>query len=135
MIRILLTSVIILFSLTAFSQIEVGGSKDGKPAPKVWMESNIYNCGKIPWNTPMTYTFEIKNTGNAPLLITKAEPTCNCTLVDYTKTEIAPGELGFVKATYDAKYVGQFQKAVFLFTNAYEGQIDLTLKGEVIQVK
>lgn len=133
--RNLLSVIILLFSFSAFAQIEVGGSKDGKPAPKVWMETNTYNFGNVPLGTPVSITFELKNTGNAPLVITKAEPTCNCTLVDYTKTEIAPGEKGYVKATYDAAIMGKFDKRVFVYSNAYEGEMDLILKGEVIYVK
>lgn len=129
------TAFLLLVSVSAIGQVEIGGSKDGKPAPKLFLDSNVYNFGNVPLGQPVSVTFEIKNTGNAPLLITKAEPTCNCTLVDYTKTEIAPGATGFVKATYDAKMMGKFDKRIFVFTNAFEGEMDLILKGEVIYVK
>lgn len=132
----LLTVFILFLTYSAsFGQIEVGGSKDGTPSSKVWMETNVYNFGNVPLGTPVSITFEVKNSGNAPLLITKVDPSCNCTLVDYTKNEIAPGEKGFVKATYDAKIMGKFDKRIFLYTNAFEGEMDLILKGEVIYVK
>ena len=130
----LFTLISLLISLSAYAQIEVGGSTDGKPAPKFWIESNTLNLGNIPLSVPVTVTFEIKNSGNAPLIITKAEPSCDCTLVDFSKNEIAPGETGFVKATYDAKILGKFDKRVFISTNAYEGTMDLVLKGEVIYI-
>lgn len=130
----LLTLIILFFSATVFAQIELGGSKDLKPAPKLWIESNTWNFGNVPLGTPVSVTFEIKNTGTAPLLITNAVPTCNCTLVDYTKTEIAPGEKGFVKATYDAKIIGKFDKRVFVYCNAFEGEMDLVLKGNVVLI-
>ena len=133
--KVLLSTIIFLFSVSVHAQVEVGGSADGKPSPKLWMETNTYNFGIVPLGTPVSITFEIKNTGNAPLSITKAEPSCQCTLVDYTKTNIAPGETGFVKATYDAAIMGKFDKRIFLFTNAYEGEMDLILKGEVIYMK
>ncbi len=131
----LFTLIVLFFCVSASAQIEVGGSKDGTPAPKFWVESNVYNFGNVPLGIPVSITFEIKNTGNAPLVITKADPSCNCTLVDYSKTEIAPGEKGFVKATYDAKIAGKFDKRIFVFTNAFEGELDLALKGEVIYIK
>ena len=130
----LFTFISLLLSLSAFAQIEVGGSTDGKPAPKFWIESNTLNLGNVPLSEPVTVTFEIKNTGNAPLIITKAVPTCDCTLVDYSKNEIAPAEIGFVTVTYDAKILGKFDKRVFISTNAYEGAMDLTIKGEVIYI-
>ena len=133
--KTLLTTIILLFSISSFAQVIVGGSKDGTPSPKLWIESTTWNFGNVPLGTPVSTTFEIMNIGNAPLLITKAEPTCNCTLVDYTKTEIAPGEKGFVKATYDAAIMGKFDKRVFIYSNAYEGEMDLILKGEVIYIK
>ena len=131
----LLSAFILLFSFSAFSQIEVGGSMDGRPAAKMWLETNIYNFGNVPLGSPVSIVFEIKNTGDAPLTITKAEPSCNCTLVDFTKTPISPGEKGFVRATYDAAILGAFDKRIFVYSNAYEGEMDLVLKGTVIYVK
>lgn len=131
----LLTLLFLLFSFSTFAQIELGGTTNGLPAPKLWIESNVNNFGNVPLGIPVSVTFEIKNTGNAPLILNKAEATCNCTLVDFTKTEIAPGEKGFIKATYDAKIMGKFDKRIFLSSNAYEGAMDLILKGEVIYIK
>ena len=133
--RNLFTSVFFLFYFSAFAQVELGGSNDGSPSPKLWMETNTYNFGNIPLGNPVSINFEIKNTGNTDLIIEEAQPTCNCILVDYSKTPITPGEKGFVKATYDAAIMGKFDKRVFLYTNAFEGEMDLILKGEVIYIK
>ncbi len=131
----ILTILILFLGHLSFGQIELGVSKDGVSAPKLWMESNVFTFGKIPLGIPVSISFELKNTGNAPLLFTKVEPSCNCTLLEYTKTEILPGQLGFVKATYDAKILGKFDKRIFVSSNAFEGAMDLILTGEVIYIK
>ena len=47
----------------------------------------------------VTTEFEFKNTGNAPLLITRTAASCGCTTPEYPKEPIAPGKSGVIKVT------------------------------------
>lgn len=61
-------------------------------------------------------TFVVKNTGDAPLAITRVIASCGCTTPEWTKEPIAPGASGNIKITYDPKgRPGRSQKQ-FQFT-------------------
>ncbi len=78
--------------------------------------------------------FSIRNTGPTPLLIYNAEPSCGCTLGDWTRDPIAPGDSGTVTAIFNPKnLVGIIDKTVGVYTNAHFSKvIVLELRGEVI---
>jgi hypothetical protein len=92
-----------------------------------------HDFGKIKKDVPVTYTFEVKNNGNAPLVLADVKASCGCTTADFTKTPIAPGQVGFVKAQYNAKNTGAFTKTVTVTANTTPNTTVLTLSGEVIE--
>ena len=78
--------------------------------------------------------FTFKNTGNTNLIIQKVEPSCGCTLGEYTKEPIPPGKTGTVTAIFNPRnQIGIIDKTVGVYTNAYYASIVvLELRGEVI---
>jgi hypothetical protein len=90
------------------------------------------DLGKIKQDIPTTAVFEVTNIGTEPLLIEQATPTCGCTIGDYTKEPIAPGKVGYIKATYNAKNIGMFEKRLNVKFAGYDMQ-NITIKGEVMK--
>ncbi|MCD8179636.1 MAG: DUF1573 domain-containing protein [Tannerellaceae bacterium] len=79
-----------------------------------------------------THSFVIKNTGTAPLVITRVIALCGCTTPEWTKEPIAPGQTGEIKVTYDPKgRPGTFAKTINVYSNGKKGSYVLTIKGEV----
>ena len=79
--------------------------------------------------------FIIKNTGNAPLVISNVTSSCGCTTPNWTKAPIAPGATGTVTATYGAKgRPGPFSKSISVYTNVSTTPKRLTIKGNVTPV-
>jgi hypothetical protein len=95
-----------------------------------WNE-NTHDFGKIPVNNPASVTFTVKNNGKTPLLITAAKSSCGCTVAEYTKEPIKPGESGIAKATYNAAHAGPFTKTVTVTFDGIASPDVLTIKGEV----
>lgn len=90
------------------------------------------DLGNVKLGKPATAIFEITNIGKKPLLIEQANPTCGCTITDYTKTSILPSEKGMVKAIYNAANMGSFRKTIAVkFTGIDETQA-ITSNGEVV---
>ena len=82
--------------------------------------------------------FEFKNTGDAPLLITKVYSTCGCTIPKKPEKPIMPGASGIIEVKYDvsAKRKGPIRKTITVYTNATnieQGIISLKIKGTVIE--
>lgn len=96
-----------------------------------WAETQ-FDFGAIKKDVPVTHEFSFTNSGNDVLIISSVQASCGCTVTDYTKTPLPPGEKGFVKATYNAAKAGVFSKTLTI--NANTGTpVVLTIKGEVVE--
>lgn len=72
------------------------------------------------------------NIGQFPIQITSVKTSCGCTLADWTKEIIQPGDSGFVEAFYDPKgRPGPFEKAVYVYTDGVPYSHFLTIAGDV----
>jgi hypothetical protein len=129
---VLIVLMLSAFTIVANSQELALNAKNASPAYK-WVTDTIISLGKIELNKPKEVVFEFINTGAEPLIITKVEPSCGCTSVDFSRNPIKKGEKGFIKTTYNAASSGFFQKTLTVFANTPEYKKVLTIKGEVIK--
>ena len=86
----------------------------------------LHNFGKFPEDSPkVSCVFSFTNVGDAPLVINQAIASCGCTVPQYTKAPIKPGEKGEIKVTYNGagKFPGHFKKSITVRTN---GKIEMT---------
>lgn len=63
--------------------------------------------------------FRLTNTSKAPLIIASAVGSCGCTVPEYPKEPIAPGQTVIIKVRYDTQRIGHFEKQV---TVSFEGK-------------
>ncbi|MFA6277131.1 MAG: DUF1573 domain-containing protein [Pedobacter sp.] len=104
-----------------------------KPA-EFKFDTETHDFGKVTLNKPVVYTFNFTNIGDAPLIITKVETTCGCTVGEYTQTPVKKGEKGFVKVTLTpAGSPLPFNKAITLTSNARTTIKVLYIKGESVE--
>ena len=102
-------------------------------APDFKWEIATHDFGKIKQGVPVTVTFKFTNTGKAPLIISQAKGSCECTKAEFMPSPIPPGKSGWVKATYDASKVGTFNRNVTVTANTDDGPVQLQIKGEVLE--
>ena len=79
-------------------------------------------------------TFEFKNTGTAPLIISDVKSTCGCTVPSKPTEPIMPGKTGKIDVKYNMS-PGIIRKTITVESNAVNydgGHIPLMIKGEVI---
>ena len=103
----------------------------GYAQPKATFDKMTHEFGVVLWKHPATATFQIKNDGDKPLVISNVTTSCGCTVADWTKEPIAPGAIGVVTSTFDAKALGHFYKDIGVYCNASARPIYLMLRGEV----
>jgi hypothetical protein len=101
------------------------------PSAIVEWERTTADFGTIKKGEPVSEKFFFTNKSDQPITIIKTKTSCGCTVTEHTKSEIAPGEKGYVKAQYNAAKVGAFTKTVQVFTSADENPFTLTIKGVV----
>lgn len=121
----------ILFTLAAFV-VTTCAVAQSKVADIAAFKAETIDLGKIKVGNPTTATFVVKNIGKAPLIIEAANPTCGCTIGDYTKAPIAPGKSGTITATYNAASVAPFTKTMTVKFAGVEEVKNITIKGEVL---
>lgn len=99
----------------------------------ITFDKTEHEFGKILQGEVVTYSFHFTNTGNAPLLITKVNTSCGCTVGEYPREPIKPGQDGFIKATYDSKGHHGFQsRALSVDANTNPSTTVLRFKADVM---
>lgn len=101
--------------------------------PRISSNKEVHNFGQIEWKRPVEVEYTITNTGNEPLVLTDVTTSCACSVAEWTKEPIAPGAKGMVKASFDAKMLGHFEKSIAIYSNAEPHLIYLKFRGEVVR--
>lgn len=79
------------------------------------------------------HVFRIKNTGDAPLIISHVQSSCGCAEPEWTSDPIQPGEIGDVVISYSPKNrPGPFRKNLTVYSNVKGRHNKLTITGVVI---
>mgnify|MGYP000164967149 CR=1 FL=1 len=122
----------LFFSLLAFTfATTLFAQKKANDVAK--FNTETYDFGKIKQNVPATATFVVTNITTEPLIIEAANPTCGCTISDYTKAPIAPGKTGYIKATYNAATPGGIHKTLTVKFAGADDIKQINLAGEVLE--
>lgn len=96
------------------------------------IKAETIDLGKIPQGVPAVSTFIVTNIGKTDLIIESANPTCGCTVGDYTKSPIKPGETGKITATFNAAAVGPIDKHMNVKFAGADDTKSIGFKGEVL---
>lgn len=96
-------------------------------------DKNIHDYGTIYQNADGRSEFTFKNTGSEPLVLSSVRSSCGCTIPQWPKEPILPGQSGVIVVTYDTKRVGTINKQITVLSNATESQVILNIKGNVLQ--
>jgi hypothetical protein len=93
---------------------------------EIKFEKLTHDFGTFSESAPVvTCTFNYTNTGDKPLVINQAVASCGCTVPEYTKEPVQPGQKGTIKVTYNGtgKFPGHFKKSITIRTN---GKVEMT---------
>jgi hypothetical protein len=108
-----------------------------KPA-QIKFDKTTHNFGNFSEKEPVvSCTFTFSNVGEQPLVINQAVASCGCTVPEYTKTPIQPGEKGEIKVTYNGtgKFPGHFKKSITVRTNGAVEMTRLYIEGDMTEAK
>lgn len=94
-------------------------------------EKEAINYGKVEKKSNGERVFTFTNIGNMPLIISRVQSTCGCTIPKKPEKPIMPGEKGEIKVSYDTKRVGGFSKSITITSNAKNALKVIKIKGFV----
>jgi hypothetical protein len=122
--KIFLFAATLVFGLAVMAQT--------KTDDNVKFNTEKHDFGKIKQGVPVTYFFEIKNTGDKPIVVENASASCGCTIPEKPEKPIAPGATGKLKVQYSAAAMGPFKKDVFIKLAGIEQPKTVQIVGEVV---
>ncbi len=125
--KFLLSAVVLAITSGVFAQPQAK-----KVADVAKFEKETIDFGKIKQSIPAKGTFTVTNISSVPLIIEQANPTCGCTISDYTKEPIAPGKNGVINATYNAANAGHFEKHLTVKFAGIDELKSITFTGDVL---
>ncbi len=111
-------------------------SADGKnntSLPDIKFDEETHDFGRITQGEKVTYGFKFKNTGGTNLIISSASGSCGCTVPEYPKKPIAPGEEATVNVVFSSEgKSGLVEKSVTIVTNCEPSTKIIYIKANII---
>ena len=100
--------------------------------PELTFDQDMHDFGRLSAGENISYSFHFRNTGTADLVISSCNATCGCTVADYPRHRIAPGEEGYVTVTFkSAGKAGQQYQEVTVVSNTQPSHTRLKILAQV----
>ncbi len=127
--------VLFIFSCSDETQTKKEETKDnGTGITSIEFPEESHDFGQIIQGERVEHTFIVKNTGDKNLIMKSVTATCGCTVPDYDKAPIAPGETGKIKVTFDSNNrEGQQNKTITVIANTEPDSHKLVITGNVVK--
>lgn len=123
--KFILTAILAIVAIFAYAD----GTAD------IQFEKTTHDFGQFSEDAPVvTCKFKFTNTGDELLVIHQAIASCGCTVPEYPKAPIKPGESGEITVTYngEGKFPGHFKKSITIRTNGKNEIIRLYVSGDMV---
>ena len=134
MLRKMMKKMIVMALMLVGAQVALLAQK---PA-EIKFEKTSHNFGTFSEKDPkVTCTFTYTNVGEQPLVVNQAIASCGCTVPEFTKTPVQPGEKGEIKVTYNGagKFPGHFKKSITVRCNGAVEMTRLYIEGDMTEAK
>ncbi len=104
----------------------------GAPTTTVEFKELEWDFGEIVQGDKVTHVFQFTNTGSEPLILNSAKGSCGCTVPEWPREPILPGEEGEIKVTFNSKgKKGKQTKSVTLTGNTDPNPVRLLVKAQI----
>jgi hypothetical protein len=101
-------------------------------APEISFAKTVHDYGTIMQGADGTCEFKFTNTGKEPLILSKPQSSCGCTVPTWPQEPILPGKSDVIKVTYNTNNIGPINKTVTVSSNAKTSRVVLSIKGTVV---
>jgi hypothetical protein len=95
----------------------------------------VYDAGRVAKGEMIHAKFKVENTGDYALVLSDVKGSCSCTVADWSKDPIAPGESGFIKAKVNTENFskGPMKRSIRILSNTTPEQTVVTVQAIIIQ--
>lgn len=107
--------------------------RENTKMPFIEFEQDFHDFGKLIQGEKVSYAFKFTNTGKTDLIISRVSSSCGCTVPDYPKTPVKPGETKKIDVKFDSEHRRGFQnKTVTIVSNAQPSAKVLRIKAQIV---
>jgi hypothetical protein len=118
------------------SVVNVPNSASGATSeglPKFEFKTMEHDFGKVIQGERVGFAFKFKNVGEADLVIANISTTCGCTVSEYPKTPVKPGEENVINVTFDSGGKEGFQhKVLTIAANTQPAITEISISALII---
>lgn len=108
------------------------GPRADQGLAEITFNETSYDFGTVKDGDLVTYSYIFTNTGKIPLVIENATASCGCTVPEWPKEPIPPGEEGQIDVEFNSKNrPGRANKSVTITANTNPPKTFLQLSGTV----
>ena len=101
--------------------------------PFIKFDSLMISIGSILSGEKAGIDFVYTNTGGQELEVLEARVSCGCTVPEWKKEKVGPGQKGNIRVIYDSSgELGMQNKSIRIISNARNREVDLIISAEVI---
>ncbi|MFA7401435.1 MAG: DUF1573 domain-containing protein [Bacteroidales bacterium] len=112
--------------------VSADNKKQQEDMPKFEFERTEHDFGTLKQGEKVSFTYKFKNAGKANLIISTVVPSCGCTVAQFTKTPVKPGESGFITISLNTdNKKGLVRKHVAVQANTYPAETKLWFTANV----
>lgn len=116
------------------SQTSLIQETKNNPQTSLALSENHWDFKDVKKGESVEHIYEVTNTGVNPLIISQVKPTCGCTVPEYTKEPIMPGQKGNITLRFDSSaFDGLQNKQVEVYANVETAPIVLTFSANVVK--
>lgn len=108
------------------------GKIDTSQTAIITLENKVFHFDTIDQGDMVEHDFTFTNTGKKDLYLLEINSSCGCTVSEYSKEAIAPGERGSIRVVFDSKgKKGKQNRKITVITNAFPSESVLHMNGFV----
>ena len=99
--------------------------------PIITFDKTSHDYGTMKQNADGKFDFRFTNEGTEPLILSNVRSSCGCTVPQWPREPIAPGESASIQVKYDTRRIGNFSKSITVYSNGSSQPVMLRIKGKV----
>ena len=99
--------------------------------PIITFDVTTHDYGTMTQNADGRFGFNFTNQGTEPLILSNVRSSCGCTVPQWPREPIAPGESSTIQVKYDTRRIGSFSKSITVYSNGSTQPVMLRIKGKV----
>lgn len=112
--------------------VSADGQTDKSALPVMEFDKKLHDFGDIKAGEKVTYSFRFVNRGRRDLLIQNASGSCGCTVPDFPKEPIPPGQEGFIRVLFNSEGKnGVQEKQVTILANTLPNTNEIRIKANI----